>query len=1069
MFLQPDATGDETTTAKPFASPDDLLSLATGAAPEGAVARARLQVGGLEGFGCVAFSPDSRYFAAGHWDGRITIWDAAVTDGPAEFQHPTPLTTIIAHEDNVTAIAYGPDSRTLVSVGADHKIVIWDTTTGKPIRQIETGEFAADSLVMSSDGKLFVYGTGLEVVAIDTATGRPKWKNDFVAPTAISPDGATVAIVNLNGINMVDARTGRVNRVLPKAFRYLTRLAAFAPDGKSLAVIGEADDKKMVALLELDSGKVRYRHQLKITGPVAFFSDGRVLAVCNAERIDFLQAESGKKIRSVKNHWHSPDPIAISPDLRHLVVCDGSHASVFDLPMMFDYPTQRAVDQLRKRHASIDQIGDLLKISGIRDCTDGDLKILTAIRRPSIFSPLFDSGITDKGLTHLAGNQQIVELHLPRSEKITDAGLAHLTGLSRLKVLDLSETKITDAALPHLAKMAQLTTLRLPSNLTDAGLAHLAPLTNLVELRVGGDGVTDAGLSHLSGMIGLKKLELIEVAIQGRGLKQLAHFTELEHLHLDSSKTTDEGLSHLPKMAGLLHLRLNGSEQLTDEGLKHLAQTPNLRRLDLFSVAGVKGPGLEHLVALQQLETLRLPNRVDDQDLARLAKLPKLTTLDNWSLRAGSGAGLAAVARARKFKRLDFESTGGTDDSLAHFKGLKHVTELRLPPRATDAGLAHMAGMTRLKILDLGRSRVTDAGLVHLKRMPLLEQLYLNKHITGAGLFHLKNNTRITDVARSASVNEDEYQKFIKGVGKYGHSAASFDFMKESVRSLSFSPDGSTLVVATDKADLARIDVANRKMLPPLRIPITKTESAIYLPDGKSLAIGTENDPVILLDAKTGKPMRKFETAKSLTGDPQFAVSQSGDWLVAAFYSRIFAWELPAGNPSRRADISFPASIECFALSPDGRRIVAHTHGCHIYSVDASTGERLHRWHDAGDPVESVVFSADGKLVASAAWHTIEVRDSTTLDLKHTFRTAETNETLLSLPHYSAIACGRWDGRVTIRRMPSGEHLKTLKSGFDGTVRQMAVSADGKTLAASMLDRVVLWNLSKLLPQQGDH
>jgi Leucine-rich repeat (LRR) protein len=83
--------------------------------------------------------------------------------------------------------------------------------------------------------------------------------------------------------------------------------------------------------------------------------------------------------------------------------------------------------------------------------------------------------------------------------QITDAGLAHLAGLNQLQWLNLDRTQITDGGLAGIAGLTQLQSLNLDrTQITDAGLAHLAGLTQLRDLRLRNNPqVTDEGVKKL--------------------------------------------------------------------------------------------------------------------------------------------------------------------------------------------------------------------------------------------------------------------------------------------------------------------------------------------------------------------------------------------------------------------------------------------------------------------------------------------------------------------------------------------------------------------------------------------
>jgi Leucine Rich repeat len=77
---------------------------------------------------------------------------------------------------------------------------------------------------------------------------------------------------------------------------------------------------------------------------------------------------------------------------------------------------------------------------------------------------------------------------------VTDDTLDYLDGMTKLRELDLNDTKITDAGLAKLARFPALETLRLKDTaITDAGFReHLMSLDKLRELDLRGTKVTGA-------------------------------------------------------------------------------------------------------------------------------------------------------------------------------------------------------------------------------------------------------------------------------------------------------------------------------------------------------------------------------------------------------------------------------------------------------------------------------------------------------------------------------------------------------------------------------------------------
>ena len=106
--------------------------------------------------------------------------------------------------------------------------------------------------------------------------------------------------------------------------------------------------------------------------------------------------------------------------------------------------------------------------------------------------------VHDDDLRVVARLRSLKWLSLAFQKDVTDAGLAHLKGLENLRELDLHECGIGDDGLRHVAEIATLETLDVGgTNVSDSGLRHLAVLKNLRWLGVDDTRVTDAGVQAL--------------------------------------------------------------------------------------------------------------------------------------------------------------------------------------------------------------------------------------------------------------------------------------------------------------------------------------------------------------------------------------------------------------------------------------------------------------------------------------------------------------------------------------------------------------------------------------------
>lgn len=240
-----------------------------------------------------------------------------------------------------------------------------------------------------------------------------------------------------------------------------------------------------------------------------------------------------------------------------------------------------------------------------------------------------------------------------------------------------------------------------------------------------------------------------------------------------------------------------------------------------------------------------------------------------------------------------------TDAGFAHLKHLTRLKQLNLSPsNITDAGLANVKGMQDLWRLSLNSTRITDAGMVHLTHLSSLKHIILsNTQVTAAGLTHLatlKNlkvlqliNTQITPT------EVEELRKLLP---------------KDCEIQLSVVPPEQILPIEV----LTSTTLSGHE---------NHVNSAVFSPDGKTLAAGDYSGTVILWDLSTLRKLRSLNNAQP---------------------------------------------IECVVFSPDGKRLVTADRSSAITFWDVETGRVLKKITKHTSAVMSVAYSPEGDMLASA-------------------------------------------------------------------------------------------------------
>ena len=146
--------------------------------------------------------------------------------------------TLKGHTDNIIALAFTSNGKTLASGSDDKTIRLWDVSTGTQMSSLRSGKVRA--LAFSIDGKILAsIGNSVNIQLWDTATGSQLksliGQNGNVFVLVFSPDDNILASGSRDGvIEMWDISTGRQLESL-KGHTYWIDELVFSSDGKTLA------------------------------------------------------------------------------------------------------------------------------------------------------------------------------------------------------------------------------------------------------------------------------------------------------------------------------------------------------------------------------------------------------------------------------------------------------------------------------------------------------------------------------------------------------------------------------------------------------------------------------------------------------------------------------------------------------------------------------------------------------------------------------------------------------------------------------------------------------------------
>ena len=139
----------------------------------------------------VRFSPDDKILASGSRYGRVELWDV---------QNQQRITTLSGHTDEIRALAFSPDGKTVATAAKGETIIVlWDVVDiGHRTGLLTKNASGTGAVTFSPDGKTLVSGhkNGM-IYSWDVATGEQlsTFTGDAgnVTALAFSPDGQILA------------------------------------------------------------------------------------------------------------------------------------------------------------------------------------------------------------------------------------------------------------------------------------------------------------------------------------------------------------------------------------------------------------------------------------------------------------------------------------------------------------------------------------------------------------------------------------------------------------------------------------------------------------------------------------------------------------------------------------------------------------------------------------------------------------------------------------------------------------------------------------------------------------
>jgi WD40 repeat protein len=286
---------------------------------------------------------------------------------------------------------------------------------------------------------------------------------------------------------------------------------------------------------------------------------------------------------------------------------------------------------------------------------------------------------------------------------------------------------------------------------------------------------------------------------------------------------------------------------------------------------------------------------------------------------------------------------------------------------------------------------------------------------------------------------------------------------EDATNSVSFSPDGKRIVSGSSWDSTVRVWnlVTGQAILTLANIHCVEVS---FSADGSSFAAGESDGTVTIWDSATGRRLLELDGHSDVCWS--VAYSRDGSQLASSSDDKtVKLWDVTTGKELNT--LKAPSGvIRSIAFSPDGKLLAGaggrkNIDGYHqvrvdnqpgaVYVWNARTGHLLLTLEGHTGTVQCVVFSMDGKQIASASRDkSVKLWESATGKLLHTL-TSHTHVVshVAFSPIENRVASSSLDGTVKVWNTRTGRELLTLKGS--NPISSVAFSPSGRRIAAGFL------------------
>ena len=872
----------------------------------------------------ISFSSDGKTIASASFDGNIKLWD--ITTGKE-------IKTLKGNSNGITSLRFLPDGKTIISVSYDGTVKQWNVVTGKEIKtyklQVDSNSNQGHSIKLSFDGKTITFTSfDRTVKQWNSSTGKEiaSFQGPFgMSRSLISPDAKTIVFMpshnSANHLRIWDTTTGKEITTLKQKSKGVTTIG-FSLDGKIIAFASYEDRfKGKLKLLDITTGKEVKSFTLdSISGvsTVSFSPDGQTIAITSHDSIvELLDIATGKEIKTFKLDSRRIHNLNFSPNNKTIALISGENRITL---------LDSTIGKKRKILGGHSQ-----GVTSFSFSPDGK-----TIASGSLDGKVrFWDSITGKKIKTLEGDSSnIVSTSFSPDGKTIAFGLSD----NKVKIHSIGSRRKTKIFKGHFDSVNSISFSPDDKTIASASSDKTVKLwdrTNEKEIK------TFKGHS--------KAVNSVSFSPDGKTIASASDDGTVKLWDITTGRHTKTFQGDFQKV--------NRVSFSPDGKTIAFASSDNTVRLwDINTgkeIANLKG----HSQKVNSISFSPNSNIVASASTDNTVKLWDITTGREIKTLKG---------HSQAVNSLSFSPDGKTIVSVSDDKTMKIWDVL------TGMEIKTLQGFNNERIISVNFSpdakTITSASADGHVTPWYVDMT--GEEITHGGISHIMHSKAVNSVTFSpdgktlASASGDGVVKLWDRLT--GKEIKTFEGYTENFRSLSFSPDSKTIAFAAYNKTVKLLDVITGKEIATLKGHSRSISSISFSPDGKTIASGSHDSTIKLWDFATRKEIKTLKVDSGSVTSVKF----SPDGKTIAFGSgdkTVRLWDLAKGKEIKtlqgHSDI-----VNSVSFSPDGKTIASGSGDNTVKLWDINTGREITTLKAHSSSVNSVSFSPDGKTIASTAY-----------------------------------------------------------------------------------------------------